>query len=200
MKKKNILVYFLIVFFGVELEAQELSHSFGLNVGQPALIFPIGLALKDPTGDGIFLPLHFSYERDDWQYQFIYRYDAHGTFRSYHEFLAVVGKRFTLNEAWTWGTGLGAGYVSGELNNRFEDFDGSIIEEGEAAPYTCLQATASVDVRSRQELGSNWSMDYGVGLLGILPIGCEGTPEWSALGILIHRLHPVVNLSFSKFF
>ncbi len=179
------------------------KNAISFNAGYLALVGGIAYSLKDVTGKGLFLPFHLTYQRRGnsksiTELDLIYRYDNHGTFAGYNEFLVMFGKRFYLGKSqkWTWGLKTGLGYVSGPVNNKALDEFGNIITVGEQITYSCLQGAVAIDIKRDAKLSENWSFTYGGGALFIIPVSCENTPEWSTLGIFVHRTVPVVDLSF----
>jgi hypothetical protein len=180
----------------------ELNQSFSYNFGNTLLLFAGGLALKKPTGGGVFLPFHFAYQRkksdeDITEMDMIYRYDNHDTFQGYNEYLVLLGKRFRVDkwDDWTWGAKAGFGYASGLISNKYEDEDGKIFSLGKQKTYRCFEGAAKLDLKKETEISDGWNYQYGAGVLFIIPLVCQNTQSWSTIGTLVHRVVPVLDLS-----
>lgn len=178
----------MLLFSFPVLAANELSFNAGEFLEKATLSKVLG-----GSSAGWFLPFHFTYSRDlDEEFQiasdFIYRMDNHVTFDEYQEYLllAGVGYRFRPDLIGTFkvGGGRAAGTISSLVvsQNNFTD-----------SHYSCSEIVAQAGLQKRSKLSDSWDMGLGGGLLVIIPTACQNEFPLSVIGILVHRIVPILN-------
>jgi hypothetical protein len=198
---KSVVTIKVFLMLAFNVCAEDLKQSLSFNFANTALFSGAGLMLKESVGGGVFLPLHFSYQRKtDGEIQeldFIYRYDNHAYFSGYQEIILAYGKRFALGGEWTWGAKFGVGYAFGPQNDVYENEQGQLERESKVAYYRCFQGVTNIDFKNETPLKENWNFRYGGGLLLILPLACNRGEDWSTLGLIVHRIVPVADVSLN---
>ncbi len=183
---KKIFIFILLI------SAQTKATSeISFNVGELAEKAVLSKTLGDSTS-GWFLPFHFTYnysiESDSvFSTEIIYRSDTHGTFENYSEFLLLLGfERKLVDSSWVWGLKAGAGTASGTIA------DDSGYSSVTNRDYACSEVVGQISIQKKINWESNWTSSIGGAFLAIVPLSCKNEPQWSAIGLLVHRYVPVL--------
>lgn len=191
------------------IKAQQNSVSksdvVSFNFGQFLTYYSLSKTVMADENTGSFMPFHFTYQylKDSQKNEFevIYRRDNFSTFTNYQEFLFLYGLRNPLStlDGVEWSLKFGAGYAAGNLAVNAVDRDGNLyFEDGDR--YSCFQGASKVDLQKSHKIDENFKVDYGFGVLGILPVACKNEIPFSVLGVLVHRINPVLEAKISYLF
>ncbi|MBY0369981.1 hypothetical protein K2X33_04795 [bacterium] len=161
--------------------APQWSVSF--NVGELAG-FTVGSVMLGVP----YLPLHFDANyvlSQRWQLNlgFVFRYDW-GSFIG-PEFIGMAGMRYSLSETGLYGGFLslkaGPGYVNG-----YEPFGGGT--------YSSFEFAIQPEIGHSWALGTSGYFTLGLGVMFIIATPQSG--GWNALGVIVHQIVPIGDLSF----
>ncbi len=179
----------------------EPTVTFNFNISEFLIIYSLSLKYAYEKGR-YFLPLHFngSYlfkKKYALTYEFIFRRDTYGTFDNYNEYIFLLGIRYSLFSENLKGfyilSRLGYGYSSGNLND---------YETKHKKPlYVCHVLGIEPEVGYSIHFYSNKiNLDLGIGVLVLCPLKTKNEFELSTIGIVIHRIVPIINIGLGVCF
>jgi hypothetical protein len=197
MMRSVSAIFALLLFAGSARAETDATHELSFNVGE----FLEKAALSKLLGgadSGWFLPFHFGYARrvsgrGSLILNYVHRFDNHGTFDGYRENLLLAGWRSEVDDGWSWSAMLGGGSVAGPLGQA--DIPGVVLPP--APIYRCEELALQVGFEKGIVWEQGWSTSLGAALLLIRPLRCQNEPLWSGIGILVHRVVPLLKWELS---
>lgn len=190
---KNSKFFFLSFLLCIGLNANG-DDEIGFNAGEFTEKVVLSKALGG-SSSGWFLPFHFTYSKDQnefyqWTMDLVYRFDNHGSFKDYSEYLALFGVGYKFQPDLIGSLKVGGGFARGEHSGQTQGKNGGWV----SGTYKCSELALQSSFQKRSDLGGHWLMGVGGGLLMILPTDCENEPKFSTIGTLVHRWVPILNL------
>lgn len=181
-----------------------------------------------PNG-GKFLPFHFDFyfknnSARELNIAFIYRYDNNAVYKGMHEFILMYGEKFYWNSKasreiffeYKGGISIAKGPYHQhniiEINEtpKFSNLYNNLNENDDKKKHTtipahkedyfCISLACESDIGYRWFVNKNFNLSLALGILAILPIHTKSPLEYSFIGILVHRIHPIFKFGLGIIF